>query len=77
MSAALAEHAARRGFSLLPEVSQYLLTHVQRDMRTLIAMLEALDRHSLETKRPVTLALAREMVQRERGERAESQETDR
>jgi DnaA family protein len=68
---ALAEHAATRGFSLPPEVSQHLLTHVRRDMRSLIAMLESLDRYSLETKRPVTLTLVREMVARERGERGE------
>ena len=68
---ALAEHAATRGFSLPPEVSSYLLTRVRRDMRTLIAMLESLDRYSLETKRPVTLTLLREMLDRERGERRE------
>lgn len=61
---ALAEHAARRGFSLPPEVAQHLLTHVQRDMRTLIAMLESLDRYSLETKRAVTVTLARELLNR-------------
>ena len=60
---ALAGHAAARGFGMPPEVSQYLLTRVQRDMRTLIAMLDALDRYSLEAKRPVTLTLVRELVQ--------------
>jgi DnaA family protein len=60
---ALARHAAARGFSLPPQVSQYLLARVQRDMHTLIAMLEALDRYSLEAKRPVTLTLARELVE--------------
>ena len=60
---ALAGHAAARGFSLPPQVSQYLLTRVKRDMRTLIAMLDALDRYSLEAKRPVTLTLARELVE--------------
>jgi len=68
---ALAEHAARRGFSLPPEASQYLLTHVQRDMRTLIAMLESLDRYSLEAKRPVTLALVREMLERQKDDRSQ------
>ena len=68
---ALAEHAATRGFSLPPEVSRHLLTHVRRDMRNLIAILESLDRYSLETKRPVTLTLVREMLQSERGERGE------
>jgi len=59
---ALAEHAAARGFSLPPEVARYLLTRGQRDMRTLIAMVETLDRYSLETKRAVTVPLARELV---------------
>ena len=55
---ALAEHAATRGFTLQPEVSQYLLTHARRDMPALLAMLDALDRYSLEAKRPVTRAAA-------------------
>lgn len=59
---ALAEHAAARGFSLPPEVVRYLLNRVQRDMRTLIAMVEALDRYSLEAQRPVTVPLARDLL---------------
>ncbi|MGZ9067570.1 MAG: DnaA regulatory inactivator Hda [Burkholderiales bacterium] len=59
---ALAEHAAVRGFSLQPEVVRYLLTHARRDMRTLMAMVESLDRYSLESKRPITLALLRELL---------------
>ena len=73
---ALAEHAATRGFSLPPEVSQYLLTHVQRDMGSLIAILKSLDRYSLETKRPVTLTLLREVVGMQRGERREERGDD-
>src|SRR5688500_3771426 len=53
---ALAAQAAARGFRLQPEAVQYLLTHARRDMRTLIATVDALDRYSLEAKRPVTLA---------------------
>lgn len=60
---ALAAHAFGRGFSLQPGVCQYLLEHVRRDMRTLIAMLDALDRHSLETKRPITVPLLRELLE--------------
>jgi DnaA family protein len=59
---ALAHHAAARGFSLQPEVRQYLLTHVRRDMATLLAMLDALDRYSLEAKRAVTVPLVRELL---------------
>lgn len=59
---ALAEHAAARGFTLQPEVVRYLLTHARRDMRTLMAMVESLDRYSLESKRPITLSLLRELL---------------
>ena len=61
-SQALAEHAAARGFSLQPELAQYLLSHARRDMRTLLAMVESLDRYSLEAKRPITMTLLRELL---------------
>jgi DnaA family protein len=59
---ALSEHAARRGFRLPREVCDYLLTRSQRDLPSLLATLEALDRYSLETRRPVTVPLARELL---------------
>lgn len=59
---ALAERAAVRGFALQPELIQYLLTHQRRDMPALLAMLDALDRYSLASKRPVTLPLLRELL---------------
>jgi DnaA family protein len=59
---ALAEHAARRGFRLPPEVADYLLQRLERGLPSLLAALDALDRYSLETRRPVTLALARELL---------------
>jgi len=59
---ALADHAARRGFRLAPEVTEYLLRRVRRDLPSLLAMLDALDRYSLETKRPVTVPLVRELL---------------
>jgi DnaA-homolog protein len=59
---ALAEYAAGRGFRLLPEVCDYLLTRASRDLPSLLGMLDALDRYSLETKRPVTVPLARELL---------------
>lgn len=55
--AALAAHARSRGFGLSDEVSSYLLTHARRDMGSLMAALDALDRYSLETGRPVTVPL--------------------
>ena len=59
---ALADRAASRGFRLAPEVSDYLLTRASRDLPTLFATLDALDRYSLETRRPVTVPLARELL---------------
>lgn len=57
--AALTWHAIQRGLRLAPEIVPYVLTHCGRDMGTQIAVLDALDRYSLEHKRPVTLPLLR------------------
>ena len=57
--AALSWHATQRGLRLAPEIVAYVLTHCSRDMGTQIAVLDALDRYSLEHKRPVTLPLLR------------------
>jgi DnaA-homolog protein len=54
---ALAAHARTRGFQLSEDVSSYLLTHARRDMGSLMAALDALDRYSLENGRPVTVPL--------------------
>jgi len=59
---ALVEHAGARGFRLPPDVCEFLLTRVRRDMPALLALLEALDRYSLETRRPVTVPLVRELL---------------
>lgn len=59
---ALADYAASRGFRLPAEACDYLLARVRRDMASLLAMVDALDRYSLETKRPVTLPLVRELL---------------
>lgn len=62
--AALAAYARSRGFALDDDVIAYLLAHGRRDMRTLVATLAALDRRSLAQKRPVTVPLVREWMQR-------------
>jgi DnaA-homolog protein len=62
---ALNQAAASRGFTLAPGVLPYLITHFRRDMPSLSAMLDALDRYSLETQRPVTLPLLRHLLQLE------------
>ena len=59
---ALMQHAQARGFSLPQDVCRYLLDHAPRDMGSLFAILAALDRYSLETKRAVTLRLVRELL---------------
>lgn len=62
---ALARHARDRGFKLSKEVIDYLLVHGRRDMPSLVATLAALDRHSLSTKRPITVPLLRAWLQQD------------
>lgn len=59
---ALTQHASARGFDLPLDVAGYLLNHVRRDMRTLTAMIDALDRYALQAKRSITLPLLRQML---------------
>ena len=61
--AALSQSAVARGLALSPGVLPYLLTHFRRDMQSLSTMLDALDRYSLETQRPITMPLLRELLQ--------------
>ncbi|MGB4346576.1 MAG: DnaA regulatory inactivator Hda [Burkholderiaceae bacterium] len=63
--AALSLSAAKRGLSLSAGVLPYLLTHYRRDMQSLSGMLDALDHYSLETQRPITMPLLRELMQRD------------
>lgn len=62
---ALSHAAHARGFAVAADVLPYLITHFRRDMPSLLAMLDALDRYSLETKRPITLPLLRSLLQLE------------
>jgi DnaA family protein len=61
-AAYLRAEAARRGLRLPEEVLAYLLTHLPRDLASLNAVLEALDRYSLASQRPLTLPLVREAL---------------
>jgi DnaA family protein len=63
---ALRSHATGRGFELAPEIAQYLLRRRQRDLPSLMQVLDALDQYSMRAKRPITLALLREMLQPEK-----------
>lgn len=60
---AMRSHASARGFRLTPEVEEYVLRHAPRDLHTLLALIERIDRYSLEERRPVTVPLAREVLQ--------------
>lgn len=60
---AVADYATARGFAMPVEVADYLLARVPRDLATLRALVDTLDRTSLEQKRAVTVPLAREVLQ--------------
>jgi DnaA family protein len=60
---ALEEHARSRGLALSSDVIAYLLNHMPRDMRTLVAILDALDGYALAAKRAITVPLVREWAQ--------------
>jgi DnaA-homolog protein len=62
----LRAQAARRGLPLSDEVIGYLLRRLPRDLSSLNAVLEALDRYSLATKRAVTLPLVREALEKKK-----------
>ena len=58
-AAALQGHARARSMALGEDIIAYLLKHARRDMASLIGILDALDRYSLEHKRALTLPLVR------------------
>jgi DnaA family protein len=59
---ALKSHARSRGFRVSQEIVQYLLARGPRDLPTLLATLDSLDRYSLQTRRAVTLTALRELL---------------
>ena len=65
--AALSGYARRRGFAVTDDVIRYLLAHARRDMPALLGALAALDRHSLALRRPITVPMLREWLQRDIG----------
>ena len=50
-------HAAARGATVSPELITYMLFNLPRDLRTLAAALDALDRFALARQRPLTVPL--------------------
>ncbi len=61
--AAVQSYARARGFELPAEVTDYLLSRAPRDLSSLRALVDTLDRLSLEQKRAITVPLARELLQ--------------
>ncbi len=61
--AALEGTAHTRGITIPPGVLPYLINHFQRDMPSLTYTVDALINFSLETKRPITLHLLRDLMQ--------------
>ena len=59
---ALQQHAKARGFTLTPEVIQYLLRHGRRDLPALLSVLDALDEHCLRLKRAASVPLLKEVM---------------
>lgn len=59
---ALLAAAKARSMPLNPELLNYVLTHWSRDMRSLMALLNALDHYSLAHKRLVTVPLLKEIL---------------
>ena len=59
---ALRRRAAERGLELSSEVIAWLLTHHERDMSRLTALVDALDRYSLARHRPITLPLLKDLL---------------
>jgi len=57
--------AAGRGLLLSDDVTSYLLTRLPRDMSSLAAVMEVLDRYSLMRQRALTLPLVREALAQE------------
>lgn len=62
--AAINIRAEARGLRLGEEIVRYLLTHSRRDLPHLLGMVDALDTHSLSKKRPVSIPLLKELLQR-------------
>lgn len=60
---ALRRHALERGLRVDDGLVRYLLSHGRRDLPSLMAVLDHLDRATLERQRPATLPLLKEALQ--------------
>jgi len=62
---ALKQYAEGRGFTVAPELIQYLLHHGRRDLPGLLAVLDVLDTHSLRLHRAPSIPMLKEIMQLE------------
>lgn len=62
---ALAQHAQVKGYVLSQEVTHYLLRHGRRDLPSLLAVLDALDEHSMRLHRAPSVPLLKQIMQTE------------
>lgn len=60
-AAVLGRAARERGVAIAGDVIPWLIAHTSRDIRALLRLFDALDRHAFERKRPITLPLLREL----------------
>ena len=59
----LKQHAKERGMKLPDEVTDYCLRYLRRDLATLMAVLDTLDKWSLTEKKPVSVPMLRKLLQ--------------
>jgi chromosomal replication initiation ATPase DnaA len=62
LAAVLVKHFADRQLRVAPEVFSYLVARMERSFAAAAAIAARLDRLALETRRPVTVKLAREVL---------------
>jgi len=74
---AMGRATRERGLALGPDVAAYLLTHTRRDMASLKAIIDRLDRLSLEQQRPVNLPMLRTLLKEAPAAPASSASPDR
>ncbi|RPH62770.1 MAG: DnaA regulatory inactivator Hda [Burkholderiales bacterium] len=60
-AAVLNRVAAERGVAISSDVVPWLIAHTSRDIRALLRLFDALDRHAFESRRAITLPLLREL----------------
>ena len=62
---ALQQHASARGHKDITAISDWLLAHRDRDIRRLLAYLDALDHYALQAQRPLTTRLLHEFERKQ------------